>query len=307
MGYVATKSRPRYLDTDLKAEFAGDNPDYFDVKTNKWYSTSSGSELVTNGKFTDGTTGWTIGGTITPTVSNSTIKLTTETIDGYIYQYLPTVIGKKYKIKATSYSSGWTTLVVYQSVTKGVNFIGGIVSGILDITFIASSTSTPILFTVGVAAGYVIIDNISIYESDLTIGSELTPRNYLNNIVYADHNGQPEYVEEVAKVEYKDSMKLNKLSVTEGFDLGQTWQNVTASRSLGVTYTNTTGKPIVVCIVGGHSAVGSATFLINSTIVKSIPNISGVPIKYNFDNIIPNNATYSIGGVADIATWFELR
>lgn len=100
--------------------------------------------------------------------------------------------------------------------------------------------------------------------------------------------------------------KANTADLKE-IGVGQTWQNVTGSRTAGITYTNNTGKPIAVCIVGGHSTAGSATFLINSTIVKSIPNISGVPIVYNFDNIIPNNTTYGIGGVANIQTWSELR
>ena len=34
------------------------------------------------------------------------------------------------------------------------------------------------------------------------------------------------------------------------FGVGQTWKDLTASRVLGTTYTNTTGKPIVVCVRG---------------------------------------------------------
>lgn len=40
------------------------------------------------------------------------------------------------------------------------------------------------------------------------------------------------------------------LATANSYDIGvgQTWQNVTASRAFGVTYTNTTGKPIVLMI-----------------------------------------------------------
>ena len=43
--YGVTKYRPRYLESDLKAEIAGDNPDYFDVLKNKWFSTVAATNI----------------------------------------------------------------------------------------------------------------------------------------------------------------------------------------------------------------------------------------------------------------------
>ena len=45
-------------------------------------------------------------------------------------------------------------------------------------------------------------------------------RNYLNHIVYADHIGNPLYVEELPKTEYKDSVNINRLAISE-----TTWNN----------------------------------------------------------------------------------
>ena len=42
-----------------------------------------------------------------------------------------------------------------------------------------------------------------------------------------------------------------------GLGIGQTWQDVTATRTAGVNYTNTTGKPIAVAIAGGNTAAGN--------------------------------------------------
>ncbi len=83
--------------------------------------------------------------------------------------------------------------------------------------------------------------------------------------------------------------------------VGQTWQK--PSRSLGVTYTNNTGKPIQVFICANLD-VGSF-------------NVSGVVMDINdgstycFVNcVIPDGATYSlrsIYGGASIVSWAELR
>ena len=135
---------------------------------------------------------------------------------------------------------------------------------------------------------------------------EITPRTYLDCIVYADHNGQVSYVEELPKIEYKDNLKI-----INGFDLGQTWKNVTASRSAGVTYTNSTGKPIEVAI---HSVVSNSLSGIQI-------NVDGLDVvlsqsyvasgtQYTFGNVIvPNGSTYKLtilsGG--SLRRWYELR
>ena len=100
------------------------------------------------------------------------------------------------------------------------------------------------------------------------------------------------------------------------FGVGQTWQDVTASRAKGVTYTNSTGKPIFIFVelVNSYENV-SAEFgilLINSV---EIPFTGGgyntlyARKSANISVIIPNSATYKItsqsGGA--IANWSELR
>lgn len=82
---------------------------------------------------------------------------------------------------------------------------------------------------------------------------------------------------------------------------GQTWQDVTSSRAIGTTYTNTTGKPIQLYITGD---------LNDSTI-----NIGGVPLTgrdYNAGSficlIVPVGATYSLSPASTASLkWMELR
>lgn len=91
--------------------------------------------------------------------------------------------------------------------------------------------------------------------------------------------------------------------------IGQTWTNVFSSRSTGVTYTNSTGKPIGVAIsytcntastVQGLTIDGVSVYAAGS----EVGNGSG------FCLIVPNGSTYIFltnGGTITIVTWNELR
>ena len=90
--------------------------------------------------------------------------------------------------------------------------------------------------------------------------------------------------------------------------VGQTWQNVKASRSSGVTYTNSTGKPIFASASVGYSA--------NATVEGTVDGIymgsNGVATSGGVTQVcllIPNGSTYSFtsnnSGVFN--SWTELR
>ena len=86
--------------------------------------------------------------------------------------------------------------------------------------------------------------------------------------------------------------------------VGQTWQDVTASRAFGVTYTNTTGKPIEVNIRFTITGGWIATFNINGSEFTQEYSYAG---SYsNITAIVPNNSTYSFIGTTGIK-WQELR
>ncbi|EOI6871213.1 hypothetical protein ACMVR4_002620 [Yersinia enterocolitica] len=92
--------------------------------------------------------------------------------------------------------------------------------------------------------------------------------------------------------------------------VGQTPQDVTASRSLGVTYTNSTGKPIAV----GVGATGGPALTLTAT-------VSGVRFAYDSSTaeriagngvffIVPAGATYSVAASQSsgvLLFWTELR
>jgi hypothetical protein len=84
--------------------------------------------------------------------------------------------------------------------------------------------------------------------------------------------------------------------------VGQTWQDVTASRASRVTYTNTTGKTIALSIFAynGNSVsvdgVGITTF-----------NIGNAGATASHFAIVPNNSTYEFSAYSGIRGWYELR
>ena len=89
--------------------------------------------------------------------------------------------------------------------------------------------------------------------------------------------------------------------------VGQTWQNLTGSRSLNVTYTNSTGKPIMfsVSCAGG----GSSQFQLEVNGV-TISTQRADDLNGNLSAIVPVGATYmakTASGSSALTLWTELR
>ena len=93
--------------------------------------------------------------------------------------------------------------------------------------------------------------------------------------------------------------------------VGQTWQNVTASRAFATTYTNTTGRPITVNV--GTDRRPNITATMTAT-------VGGVPFDVDFTSsgaqnrligvfIVPSGATYQVSTdqAFSLQQWMELR
>jgi hypothetical protein len=90
--------------------------------------------------------------------------------------------------------------------------------------------------------------------------------------------------------------------------VGQTWQNVTASRVSGTTYTNSTGKPIQVNVHYGSTNGLSSTILFATvdgvTFNFALNTNSGGGVGATGNFIVPEGSTYSVN---NMLTWYELR
>lgn len=89
--------------------------------------------------------------------------------------------------------------------------------------------------------------------------------------------------------------------------VGQTWQNLTSSRAASTTYTNSTGKPIQIIIVGSQPSQGTQSLTVNGNVIASQTTVSGG--ASTLSAIIPGSSTYSWSGNngATVSTWYELR
>jgi hypothetical protein len=90
--------------------------------------------------------------------------------------------------------------------------------------------------------------------------------------------------------------------------VGQTWQDVTASRSAGVTYTNTTGKPIEVCVIA-LSTINPPTVKITVDGVGEIWGGHATGNTCGATIIVPNGSGYvvGLGSNTSVSKWMELR
>lgn len=100
------------------------------------------------------------------------------------------------------------------------------------------------------------------------------------------------------------------LGALSSLGYGQTMQNVTASRAMGVTYYNTTGRPVVAYIRAATSLAGEIVMTIGGTTVHGWGN-AGAPGSFGGSFfLIPAGASYSAGanaGTPTLSSWVELR
>ena len=92
---------------------------------------------------------------------------------------------------------------------------------------------------------------------------------------------------------------------------GQTWQDLTASRISGNTYTNSTGKPIMVAVTGTRSNdVSRLSMTINGLAVGSAWSGTSASTEQRafMSIIVPNGSTYTAQALTgSIFSWYELR
>lgn len=86
----------------------------------------------------------------------------------------------------------------------------------------------------------------------------------------------------------------------EVIGVNQTWQDVTASRFAGTTYTNSTGKPKTIYVISNTSTL--VTIALNGNLVAESSATSAG--RTTCVLIVPNGSTYSVTGA--FTKWSEL-
>lgn len=103
------------------------------------------------------------------------------------------------------------------------------------------------------------------------------------------------------------------VSKSAGLGIGQSWQDVAAQRQIGVTYTNTTGKPIALAVTlqaGGIGGEADIKLSVNGEIVcfQYVGGMNASPAISAFWIILPGD-TYSLTAQSsgNLIKWLELR
>lgn len=136
---------------------------------------------------------------------------------------------------------------------------------------------------------YDVLENKWYTSGDVEI---INSRNYLDAIVYADAGGQPTYIEQLPKVEYKDSLNVTNLNVEDAII-----DNLTVGGS---------------SIKGTAYDVDTTSFIENTlasgAIIERGSNANGEYIKFADGTLIHTGkyvgqTTQNLGGTANIATF----
>ncbi|ENY6783967.1 hypothetical protein ACY2L5_001190 [Providencia rettgeri] len=139
---------------------------------------------------------------------------------------------------------------------------------------------------------------------------------------YANHVGKNQFAEELAGKALYMSQTFGtyskqeidaKASAGSGLGYGQTWKDVKSSRALSTTYTNSTGKPILVSISPNGARdhyMGFDCFINNVKVAVSVGY--GGESKPQLCFIVPHGSTYKIEYSANVTKnginmWTELR
>lgn len=128
-------------------------------------------------------------------------------------------------------------------------------------------------------------------------------------------NGSQTYGVRVDSARVADSCTGNAASATTCVGVGQTWQNLQASRAINTTYTNSTGKPIMVVIAMRDyrdSQNGGGTAYVDGVLAARSGGYSDAyTITTSMSFIVPNGSTYivyPVEGNYDVNNmWSELR
>lgn len=94
--------------------------------------------------------------------------------------------------------------------------------------------------------------------------------------------------------------------IEQTIGINQTWKNVTNNRGVGVSYTNTTNKPIFVALTGQAEGNGQAKITVDNVTVATLGGVSTLSINRGTSFIVPSGSKYSVESTAIISTWSEL-
>jgi hypothetical protein len=114
----------------------------------------------------------------------------------------------------------------------------------------------------------------------------------------------------IVLVEWSASVLVVNTTTGGGIGYDQSWTDVSGSRTFGVTYTNSTAKPIQILVGASTTGAGGGVALtINGVALPGSFAYSPSVTVFSATAIVPVGATYAASayGGASYASWHELR
>jgi hypothetical protein len=114
----------------------------------------------------------------------------------------------------------------------------------------------------------------------------------------------------VVLVEWSASVLVVSTTTGGGIGYDQSWTDVSGSRTFGVSYTNSTAKPIQILVGASTTGAGGGVALtINGVVLPGSFAYSPAVTVFSATAIVPVGATYAASayGGASYASWHELR
>jgi hypothetical protein len=106
----------------------------------------------------------------------------------------------------------------------------------------------------------------------------------------------------------------NAETIVPTLGVSQTWQDVMSSRAAGTTYTNSTGRAIMVAVTPYQANAGQSRLSVDSVVVaRQFGSIGGGPninLETQLVAIVPAGSTYIfevLSGSVSVVVWAELR
>lgn len=139
---------------------------------------------------------------------------------------------------------------------------------------------------------------ISLIKKDGTSAGEINSSGLFNNTLTSTNTNQAL------------TAAQGKILNDQTFGVGQTWMNVKSERTLGTTYTNTTGKPIYVTVVNEFQNYGDLVeVFVNNIKLLSVDKGFGIGWLGDTSFVVPAGQTYKVTKEVypNIQSWMELR
>ena len=98
----------------------------------------------------------------------------------------------------------------------------------------------------------------------------------------------------------------NLAPLVKPIGVGQTWQDLSASRALSTTYTNTSGRPIYISVLCASNGSWSGSLLVDGISIAGMYFVSGGGTM-TMTAVVPSGSTYRANASIPLGGWFELR